>query len=153
MRENENIRQFVVITEKGDSKLDEGELVKTEDFRQEVDALQEKEKTVPQSRPAQPATFQPLLLGITKASLTTESFLSAASFQETTRVLTDASVEGKVDKLYGLKENVIMGHMMPAGTGIRKFNDLRVTGPDLYLDDSEEEEIDLVSEESAENIE
>ena len=139
LRENEDIRNYIVITAPGDSGYAEGDLVLTEDYRKKSAALEEKDKTAPQSRPAQPATFQPLLLGITKASLTTESFLSAASFQETTRVLTDASVEGKVDKLYGLKENVIMGHMIPAGTGIRKFNDLRVSGPELYNEGSEED--------------
>ena len=66
----------------------------------------------------QPATFQPLLLGITKASLSTDSFISAASFQETTRVLTEAAIQGKVDYLRGLKENVIIGHLIPAGTGM-----------------------------------
>ncbi|MBN1481740.1 DNA-directed RNA polymerase subunit beta' [candidate division KSB1 bacterium] len=140
LRENEEIRNYVVITEKGDSDFEEGDLVLADDFREKTSQLEEKDKIAPQSRPAQPATFQPLLLGITKASLTTESFLSAASFQETTRVLTDASVEGKIDRLYGLKENVIMGHMIPAGTGIRKFNDLRVSGPDLYLENEDEEE-------------
>jgi DNA-directed RNA polymerase subunit beta' len=73
------------------------------------------------------ATFEPLILGITKASLATESFLSAASFQETTKVLTDAAVEAKVDNLVGLKENVIMGRLIPAGTGLRKYQDLLVT--------------------------
>jgi DNA-directed RNA polymerase subunit beta' len=74
----------------------------------------------------EPATFKPLLLGITKASLTTESFLSAASFQETTKVLSKAAVEGKIDHLNGLKENLIMGNLIPAGTGSRFFRDLRV---------------------------
>lgn len=74
----------------------------------------------------EPATFKPLLLGITKASLTTESFLSAASFQETTKVLSKAAVEGKTDYLRGLKENLIMGNLIPAGTGARKFRHLKV---------------------------
>jgi DNA-directed RNA polymerase subunit beta' len=74
----------------------------------------------------EPATFKPLLLGITKASLTTESFLSAASFQETTKVLSKAAVEGKVDELTGLKENLIMGNLIPAGTGSRMFRKLKV---------------------------
>lgn len=74
----------------------------------------------------EPATFKPLLLGITKASLTTESFLSAASFQETTKVLSKAAVEGKVDRLSGLKENLIMGNLIPAGTGSRNLRKLRV---------------------------
>ena len=74
----------------------------------------------------EPATFKPMLLGITKASLTTESFLSAASFQETTKVLSKAAVEGKVDKLNGLKENLIMGNLIPAGTGSKMYKNLRV---------------------------
>jgi DNA-directed RNA polymerase subunit beta' len=70
----------------------------------------------------QPAIAEPLLLGITKASLSTESFISAASFQETTKVLTEAAINGKVDRLAGLKENVIMGRLIPAGTGVTKYN-------------------------------
>jgi len=72
------------------------------------------------------ATFKPLLLGITRASLTTESFLSAASFQETTKVLSRAAVEGKTDNLKGLKENLIMGNLIPAGTGLRAYRGLKV---------------------------
>jgi DNA-directed RNA polymerase subunit beta' len=71
-----------------------------------------------------PATNKPLLLGITKASLTTQSFISAASFQETTRVLTDAAIRGARDNLQGLKENIIIGHLIPAGTGIYRYNDV-----------------------------
>jgi DNA-directed RNA polymerase subunit beta' len=70
----------------------------------------------------QPAVAEPLLLGITKASLSTESFISAASFQETTKVLTEAAINGKIDRLVGLKENVIMGRLIPAGTGVPKYN-------------------------------
>jgi DNA-directed RNA polymerase subunit beta' len=73
-----------------------------------------------------PATAEPLLLGITKASLTTESWISAASFQETTKVLADAAVQGKVDYLRGLKENVIMGRLIPAGTGLPQYRDLGI---------------------------
>jgi DNA-directed RNA polymerase subunit beta' len=72
-----------------------------------------------------PATAEPLLLGITKASLSTESFISAASFQETTKVLTEASIAGRVDFLRGLKENVIMGRLVPAGTGLTKYKNLQ----------------------------
>ena len=72
------------------------------------------------------AVAEPVLLGITKASLATDSFLSAASFQETTRVLTDAAIKGKVDPLLGLKENVIIGKLIPAGTGMQCYNDVRV---------------------------
>ena len=73
-----------------------------------------------------PATAEPLILGITKASLSTDSFISAASFQETTKVLTDASVAGMVDDLRGLKENVIMGRLIPAGTGLKDYGDFSV---------------------------
>ena len=78
------------------------------------------------ARGAAPATFQPLLLGITKASLSTDSFISAASFQETTRVLTEAAIQGKIDYLRGLKENVIIGHLIPAGTGMPGYRKLRL---------------------------
>jgi len=73
-----------------------------------------------------PATAIPVLMGITKAALNTESFISAASFQETTRVLTDAAIKGKVDQLRGLKENVIIGHLIPAGTGVREYRKVDV---------------------------
>src|SRR5207342_1033148 len=72
------------------------------------------------------ATFEPLILGITKASLATESFLSAASFQETTKVLTDAAIEGKTDRLLGLKENVIIGKLIPAATGLKKYRQIDI---------------------------
>jgi DNA-directed RNA polymerase subunit beta' len=74
----------------------------------------------------EPATAEPLLLGITKASLSTESFISAASFQETTKVLTEAAINGKVDRLAGLKENVIMGRLIPAGTGLKQYNRVEI---------------------------
>ena len=74
----------------------------------------------------QPGVGEPLLLGITKASLSTESFLSASSFQETTKVLTEASLSGKIDYLTGLKENVLMGRLIPAGTGVHHYNHLQV---------------------------
>ena len=83
----------------------------------------------------EPATFEPLLLGITKASLFTESFISAASFQETTRVLTEAAIQGKIDELQGLKENVIIGHLIPAGTGMRRYQEIKMLAPE---DDFEE---------------
>jgi len=79
-----------------------------------------------QVREAQPAVAEPILLGITRAALNTDSFVSAASFQETTKVLTEASIAAKEDPLYGLKENVIVGHLIPAGTGQRRFRDIVV---------------------------
>src|SRR5258708_13557379 len=78
-----------------------------------------------------PATGRPLLLGITKASLSTDSFISAASFQETTRVLTEAAINGKVDHLRGLKENVIMGRLIPAGTGMDYYRGVKIAGEDV----------------------
>ena len=83
----------------------------------------------------EPATFEPLLLGITKASLFTESFISAASFQETTRVLTEAAVQGKIDTLQGLKENVVIGHLIPAGTGIQRYQKIKMIVPDDEFDE------------------
>jgi DNA-directed RNA polymerase subunit beta' len=133
LAENERIRNMMIVTETGDAKFHVDEMVEAEEFRKVVAKLEAAEKTAPQARSGQPATFQPLLLGITKASLTTESFISAASFQETTRVLTDASVEGKVDELLGLKENVVMGHLIPAGTGINRYKELKVEGPEIDL--------------------
>ena len=81
-----------------------------------------------------PATCRPVILGITKASLETESFLSAASFQETTRVLTDAAIKGKRDELLGLKENVIIGKLVPAGTGMQRYRQLRLAKDELEED-------------------
>ena len=77
-------------------------------------------------RGGNPAIGEPMLLGITKASLSTQSFISAASFQETTKVLSDASIAGKIDKLKGLKENVIMGRLIPAGTGLKEYRELDI---------------------------
>ena len=81
-----------------------------------------------------PAVAKPILLGITKASLATDSFLSAASFQETTRVLTDAAIKGKVDPLIGLKENVIIGKLIPAGTGMPRYRELEVVNVNEEVD-------------------
>src|SRR5690606_8632871 len=85
----------------------------------------------------EPAVARPVLLGITKASLETESFLSAASFQETTRVLTDAAIKGKVDRLLGLKENVIIGKLIPAGTGMARYRNLKAKVRDEGQSDGE----------------
>ena len=99
-----------------------------------------------QEEDGEPATFEPLLLGITKASLFTESFISAASFQETTRVLTEAAIQGKVDRLMGLKENVIIGHLIPAGTGMRKYQGVK------FADAEQEMESMFAGEQPAEDI-
>jgi DNA-directed RNA polymerase subunit beta' len=91
------------------------------------------------------ATSRPLLLGITRASLSTESFISAASFQETTKVLTEAAISGKIDQLFGLKENVIIGHLIPAGTGIEKYKNMQII--------EEEEELEVEAESTQEPTE
>src|SRR3981081_2779332 len=98
-----------------------------------------------------PATGRPLLLGITKASLSTESFISAASFQETTRVLTEAAVAGKVDYLRGLKENVIMGRLIPAGTGLERYRNIELLTevPPMPLQEEIPEAAELAPEEPA----
>jgi DNA-directed RNA polymerase subunit beta' len=88
------------------------------------DFYRENEKIA--KKDGKPATASPLLLGITKASLSTKSFISAASFQETTRILADAAIEGKIDTLRGLKENVIVGHLVPAGTGLMRYRNVEV---------------------------
>ncbi len=134
--------QKVLIEDSGDTGFLEGDVVSKKVFQKENEKVM-KDK-------GDPATFKPLLLGITKASLSTESYISAASFQETTRVLTDAAVSGKVDELHGLKENVVMGHLVPAGTGLKKYKRLR-----LVQEMTEEEmmEKEFTEEELAQMIE
>jgi DNA-directed RNA polymerase subunit beta' len=128
--ENMGLTDKIVITNKGDAKLKNGQLLAKKNVREVNADLKKRSKKVAESREALQATSDPILLGITQASLTTDSFISAASFQETTKVLTDAAIAGKVDNLLGLKENVIMGHLIPAGTGQKKFKDLLVAAPE-----------------------
>jgi DNA-directed RNA polymerase subunit beta' len=119
--------QKVRVTDAGDTALLEGENVDRSEFRAvNTTAIAESQK---------PARSEPLLLGITKASLTTESFISAASFQETTRVLTDAAVRGARDNLIGLKENIIIGHLIPAGTGIHRYQQVEFMVEQSYYDE------------------
>jgi DNA-directed RNA polymerase subunit beta' len=127
--ENESLHDKVVIINKGDSKYKNGQIVQRKKARESNGDLRRKGKKVAEYRDAEPATSEPVLLGITSAALSTDSFISAASFQETTKVLTDAAIEGKVDNLLGLKENVIMGHLIPAGTGLKQFRDILVKAP------------------------
>jgi DNA-directed RNA polymerase subunit beta' len=110
--------QKVRVMTPGDTELLEGEHVDRQAFREVNDRHKRKG--------GEPATAEPLLLGITKASLTTQSFISAASFQETTRVLTDAAIRGAKDDLLGLKENIIIGHLIPAGTGMYRYHDVEM---------------------------
>jgi DNA-directed RNA polymerase subunit beta' len=113
--------------------------------------LAKKSKKLIEFRDTEPATFENLLLGITQASLSTDSFISAASFQETTKVLTDAAIESKVDHLLGLKENVIMGHLIPAGTGLKKFKNIIVTSKEY--EEAKEELAPKLEEEKVEEDE
>jgi DNA-directed RNA polymerase subunit beta' len=112
--------QKVRIAESGDTEFLEGEHVERAIWLAENVAIEASGKA--------PSIAEPLLLGITKASLTTQSFISAASFQETTRVLTDAAIRGSQDDLLGLKENIIIGHLIPAGTGMYRYNDVEIDG-------------------------
>jgi DNA-directed RNA polymerase subunit beta' len=128
--------QKVLIDTPGDTNFLEGEKA------DKIKFLEENSRIIAEG--GEPATAEPLLLGITRASLSTESFISAASFQETTKVLTEAAVAGKVDHLLGLKENVIIGHLIPAGTGIEKYRGVNV----IY----EEEEVEAPDSGGAESI-
>lgn len=128
--ENERIAKLVVITDPGDSDLEEGMLIEKTEVTELNKALKENDQKPVKTRKTKPATFEPLLMGITQASLNTESFLSAASFQETTRVLTDAATAGKTDTLRGLKENVAIGRIIPAGTGFPELQNIIVEGKD-----------------------
>ena len=133
--ENDWIFGKQIIEEAGDSeKYRVGQIISARDFREENSLLKRRDKKVMQSRAAKPATGKQILQGITRASLQTNSWISAASFQETTKVLTDASIRAKSDYLLGLKENVIVGGRIPAGTGLRKYNDLIVTSKDTLED-------------------
>jgi DNA-directed RNA polymerase subunit beta' len=127
MVENDWIFDKKVIAEGGESdKLHAGQIVTLREIREENSLLRRSDKKLVEYRDANPATSAPLLLGITKASLGTHSWISAASFQETTKVLSQASINGKSDDLMGLKENVITGNLIPAGTGMREFDDMVV---------------------------
>ncbi len=122
MEENDAIYGMKVVVDAGDSTtLKAGQIVTARRLRDENSQLKRADKRLVESRDAVPATSTPLLQGITRASLQTQSFISAASFQETTKVLNEAAISGKEDHLLGLKENVIVGHLIPAGTGVRKF--------------------------------
>lgn len=125
--ENERLASCVKIKDPGDSELQPGAIVPKAEFEELVAKIEEAGGTPPtRDRKPKPATAKTLLLGITKASLQSESFISAASFQETTKVLTEAAISGAVDNLVGLKENVILGHLIPAGTAFKPHLGLRV---------------------------
>jgi DNA-directed RNA polymerase subunit beta' len=123
---NDDLYDRFVITDPGDSHLKVGQIVDRRRLREVNSDMKRKDLKQVMVRETQPAVAEPILLGITQASLSTDSFISAASFQETTKVLTEAAIMAKVDPLYGLKENVIVGHLIPAGTGQRRFRDIVV---------------------------
>ena len=133
--ENDNLYGKKVVESIGDSvNLKEGQIVSARELRDENSLLKREDKNLVVARDAVNATGTPILQGITRASLQTKSFISAASFQETTKVLNEAAVNGRVDDLSGLKENVIVGHKIPAGTGNREYSDVIVGYVDEYED-------------------
>jgi DNA-directed RNA polymerase subunit beta' len=133
MNENDWIFDKKVVTENGGSEiLHPGQIATLREIREENSVLRRADKKLVEYRDAEPATSMPLLLGITKASLGTRSWISAASFQETTKVLSTAAINGKSDTLQGLKENVITGNLIPAGTGNRDFDGIIVGSKDEY---------------------
>lgn len=130
MEENDWIYDKKVVVDAGDSALRPGQIITARKLRDENSILKRKDMKLITAREAVPATSNQVLQGITRAALQTSSFMSAASFQETTKVLNEAAIHGKVDTLQGLKENVICGHLIPAGTGLRDFNNLVVYAKD-----------------------
>jgi DNA-directed RNA polymerase subunit beta' len=131
--ENDRIWGKKVVTDAGDSEnLQRGQIVTARRLRDENSVLKRRDQRLVQVRDAVPATSTQILQGITRAALQTKSFMSAASFQETTKVLNEAAIRGKVDHLEGMKENVICGHLIPAGTGLREFDKIIVGSKEEY---------------------
>jgi DNA-directed RNA polymerase subunit beta' len=130
---NDLVLDKKVVTDAGDSaRFKPGQIITARELRDENSSLRRKDQKLVEVRDALAAVSRPTLQGITQASLKTESWLSAASFQETTKVLSEAAIRGKADDLAGMKENVIVGHLIPAGTGQRRFNDLLVGSEEEY---------------------
>jgi len=145
--QNDKIFGMKLVEEAGDSEdLKVGQIVSPRQLREENSRLKRKDMKEVEARDAVPAVATPVLQGITRASLQTKSFISAASFQETTKVLNESAVNGRIDNLEGLKENVIVGHRIPAGTGLRKYEDILVGSKE------EIEELNKVKEEEELNI-
>ncbi|TMI97785.1 MAG: DNA-directed RNA polymerase subunit beta', partial [Bacteroidetes bacterium] len=133
LEENDWVYDKKIVTEIGESgKLRAGQIVSLREVREENSILRRNDKKLVEFRDASPATSAPTLLGITKASLGVQSWISAASFQETTKVLSSAAIHGKTDDMLGLKENVITGHPIPAGTGLREFENMIVGSKEEY---------------------
>ena len=122
-----------MVTDAGDSEIfQKGQIITARKLRDENSSLKRRDMKLVQVRDAVPATSTQILQGITRAALQTKSFMSAASFQETTKVLNEAAIRGKSDNLEGMKENVISGHLIPAGTGLREFEKIIVGSKEEY---------------------
>ena len=131
--ENDRIWGKKYVINPGDSEnVREGMIISARKLRDENSSLKRRDLRLVQVRDAVPATSTQILQGITRAALQTKSFMSAASFQETTKVLNEAAIRGKVDHLEGMKENVICGHLIPAGTGLREFEKIIVGSKEEY---------------------
>jgi DNA-directed RNA polymerase subunit beta' len=152
--ENDAILDMKVVIDPKDSEtLKAGQIISSRRLRDENSSLRRRDLKPVEVRDAQPAVSKPTLQGITQASLGTESFISAASFQETTKVLSEASIRGKSDHLNGLKENVIVGHLIPAGTGMRDYERMIVTSQKEYdALVASKEEFNRVEEETESNL-
>ena len=149
LEENDRIWGMKVVEDAGDSEvLKPGQIITARKLRDENSNLKRKDAQLVTARDAVAATSRPMLQGITRSSLQTDSFMSAASFQETTKVLNEAAVKGKVDYLKGLKENVIVGHLIPAGTGMRKYDNMEVVSS--ALNESSETAEEVVEESTTE---
>jgi DNA-directed RNA polymerase subunit beta' len=139
MEANDELFGMMFVKDAGDStEVRKGSLISVRRLRDENSKLKREDKKLIEAREARPATSTPLLQGITRASLQTQSFISAASFQETTKVLNEAAISGKEDHLLGLKENVIVGHLIPAGTGVRDFQKM-IVGSNEVLEELTEQ--------------
>ncbi|KUO62695.1 DNA-directed RNA polymerase subunit beta' [bacterium BRH_c32] len=145
--ENEKMKNMVYVIDPGGSKIKQDTLITRTKHREVVADLARKAKKEIIVRDAEPATFDNILLGITQAALSTESFISAASFQETTKVLTNAATEARVDHLIGLKENVVMGHLIPAGTGLKKYKNIILTEEEIAVQEEKAKAEEVIAEE------
>jgi DNA-directed RNA polymerase subunit beta' len=145
----------VKIKDAGESKFEVGKVVMKEAYEEERARLEVEDKDLPKWEKPHAATASVQLLGITKAAVQSDSFISAASFQETTKVLTEAALAGKVDYLVGLKENVILGHLIPAGTGFRTHQDaeVRLNAPQLSFGRRDADEAESETLETADQME
>jgi len=149
--ENDTVLDAKVVTEAGDSPtMKPGQIITPRQLRDENSMLKRKDMKLVEVRQAEPAVSRPTLQGITSASLGTESFISAASFQETTKVLSEASIRGKADYLMGLKENVIVGHLIPAGSGSRAYRQMIVGSKEEYAKLQQGKEVPAEKQEKAE---